>query len=509
MRARFVALSFAVGLSLASCSKHQEHPNVILIVVDTLRADRLGCYGYSRPTSPRIDALASEGTLFTDCVAQAPWTLASMSSMLVGRYLTQHREWPDPRYVPLAECFRDAGYATVGVSANVLLAKDHHFDRGFDHYDASWGPADNDGKPFSMLYDAIWPPVEKALAAKSGAAKKPLFLFLQPFDPHFSYKAHPEFDHELPPAGAEPVQPIDWQAQTIAQWNVPGPENDPDWGDHLRSLTQSRGLYEQEVRYTDLWVGKVLDRLRELGALDDAVVAIVSDHGEGLWQHVNSGSPEFLRNWIANPQKGPDGFFFQGHSHHVYEEAIRTPFILWGRGVKKGERRDEPVENVDLYPTLCKLAGIAPPANAANESQAQLQGRDLTQLLGRGPQTGAAWRERSFSFVYQSATVREHATGLKLIAPTCSYRGAEFGVPLELFDLRQDPDERRNLAPERPDDVKRLLGALQRVIADHPTVTTWNLKQPEENATLRKLGYDEAMGSAPDPNVICGDVKDH
>src|SRR5881628_4005619 len=83
-------------------------PNVILVVIDTLRADRLGCYGYPRPTSPNIDGLANQGARFEDCVSQAPWTLPSMSSMFTGRYLTQHREWPERRCMPLAEAFQRA-----------------------------------------------------------------------------------------------------------------------------------------------------------------------------------------------------------------------------------------------------------------------------------------------------------------------------------------------------------------------------------------------------------------
>src|SRR5689334_13292421 len=109
-----VAAGVLVAVGVGACSHEQSHPNVILIVVDTLRADRLHCYGDPRATSPEIDDLAKEGTLFTECVAQAPWTLPSMSSMLTGRYVTQHREWCDPRDVPLAECFQKAGYATVG-----------------------------------------------------------------------------------------------------------------------------------------------------------------------------------------------------------------------------------------------------------------------------------------------------------------------------------------------------------------------------------------------------------
>lgn len=468
-----------------SCSGGSEHPNVILIVVDTLRADRVGCYGYSRPTTPEIDDLAKDGMRFENCVAQAPWTLPSMSSMLTSRYLTQHREWPEPEVVPLAECFQQAGYATVGVSANVLLAKDHHFDRGYDDYDASFGPADNDGKPFDMLYDAIWAPVEKALATK-----KPLFLSVQPFDPHFTYKPHPEFDAQLPCDGAMPAQPSGWWQKTLAESGVPAPADDPDWGDHARALQHLRGQYEQEVRFTDEWLGKTLARLKELGVLENAVVAIVSDHGEGLWEHVNKAGAEKLATL------GPNGFFFAGHAYHVYEEAVRTPFVLWGRGVPKGERFTAPVENVDLFPTLCALAGVAPPVDA--QGKVTLDGRDLTRLFG-GPKEGPRdWREHVFAFMPHVAMVRERSTGLKLIAPTCSYRAPEEGVPTELFDVPRDPDERMNLLPSRANDATRLLDVLQRTIDAHPTRTTWN--QPKPPKLQRKIsghGYD-GVGDNPD-----------
>lgn len=490
-----LALASALLLNGCGCSSQSDHPNVIVIVVDTLRADRLGCYGYSRPTTPEIDDLTKDGLRFEDCVSQAPWTLPSMSSMLTGRYLTQHREWPDPAHVPLAECFQKAGYATVGISANVLLAKDHHFDRGYDHYDASFGPADNDGKPFDQLFDAIWPPVEKALATK-----KPLFLTVQPFDPHFTYKPHPEFDAQLPCDGAVPAQPNGWWQSTLAASGVPAPENDPDWGDHARALQHLRGQYEQEVRFTDEWLGKTLARLKELGALDDAVVAIVSDHGEGLWEHVNKGGRTFLKDWLA--KKGPDGYFFAGHAHHVYEEAIHTPMILWGKGVPTGVR-SEPVENLDLYPTLCALAKVEPPKT--KEGRPQLEGRDLTPLFS-APKSGlAGWRDHTFSLAYNVATVRERSTGLKLVVPTCSYTDVEqFGVPVELFHLPDDPHERANLAAARPKDVERLAKLIQQLIVQHPTVTTWGMKKPEETAVLQGLGYiGFGEGDRPNPSVIC------
>ncbi len=480
------ALGTAALLALAACSGDARRPNVVLIVVDTLRSDRLGCYGYPRATSPEIDELAKEGVLFEDCTSQAPWTMQSMPSLLAGRYLTQHRNWPDQAHVLLAEQFQRAGYATIGASANDLLTSELQYDRGFDEYDASSLPNEVD-KPFDVLVKDFLPKLD-ALHAKR--PEKPVFVYLQPFDPHFPYLEHHEFDAQLPTDETEPVRPDGWQAAEVARRGAPAPANDPGWANELVGLRHQRGLYDQEVRFTDRELGAFLDALRARGLLDNAVVAIVSDHGEGLWEHVNKAGAEKLATL------GPNGFFFAGHAYHVYEEAVRTPFVLWGRGVPKGERFTAPVENVDLFPTLCALAGVAPPVDA--QGKVTLDGRDLTRLFG-GPKEGPRdWREHVFAFMPHVAMVRERSTGLKLIAPTCSYRAPEEGVPTELFDVPRDPDERMNLLPSRANDATRLLDVLQRTIDAHPTRTTWN--QPKPPKLQRKIsghGYD-GVGDNPD-----------
>src|SRR5262245_39777260 len=231
--AAIVVLALGLGAwARMGCSRPpRPRPNVILIVIDTLRADRLTCYGYPRPTSPSIDALAAQGVLFEDCVCQAPWTLPSMSSMFTGRYLTQHREWPERRCVTLAEAFQRAGYAPIGLSPNALLLSDPEFGwaRGFDHYDAREGGRGDAGRPFDELAAALWPPLEKALEGNPGGTKQPLFVWLQPIDPHFPYKPHSELDGELPLDGAEPVRPEGWQAEAVAERGKPAPAEDPGW----------------------------------------------------------------------------------------------------------------------------------------------------------------------------------------------------------------------------------------------------------------------------------------
>ncbi|MBI5364859.1 MAG: sulfatase [Planctomycetes bacterium] len=490
-------LTWSSVLGLPSCGGETK-PNVILIVVDTLRSDRLGCYGYPRATSPELDELAKEGVLFEECVSQAPWTLQSMPSMLAGRYLTQNRNWPDRRHVLLAEHFQRAGYATIGASANDLLSAEMEYARGFDDYDSS-NLDDEVDKPCDVLVKDLLPKLDALRARKKDA---PVFLYLQPFDPHFPFLEHHEFDAQLPTDETEPVKPEGWQSEEIVRRGAPAPANDPGWANELVGLRHQRGLYDQEVRFTDQALGTLLEELEKRGLLDDAVVAIVSDHGEGLWEHVNKAGDEKLATLP------PNGFFFAGHAHHVYEEAIRTPFVLFGRGVPKGERFTAPVENVDLFPTLCALAGLAPPKDANGKSV--LDGRDLTRLFGGKKEGPSDWREHTFAFMPHVATVRERSSGLKLVLPTCSYRAPEDGVRGGLFDLVHDPDERVDLLSARPAEVARLSRVLQAAIDAHPTQHTWNWpKPPKIHQGLHGGGYvgvgdsDGPIRPPPDPRVIC------
>ena len=133
--ARTTLTLWSLALALfSSCSQPAEErqPDVLLLVIDTLRADHLGCYGYERPTSPVIDELAEGGALFKNNSSQAPWTLPSMSSMMTSRYFTAHRDFPDESTPTLVESFKAAGYHTIGITGNPLLEAEHGFGHSFD-----------------------------------------------------------------------------------------------------------------------------------------------------------------------------------------------------------------------------------------------------------------------------------------------------------------------------------------------------------------------------------------
>jgi arylsulfatase A-like enzyme len=469
------------ALAAAACRpESSRRPDVVLAVIDTLRADRLSCYGYPRPTSPFIDSLAEEGALFEDATCQFSWTLPSMVSLLQGRYLTDYRDALDPAGPALAEAFAGAGYRTVAVVANRLINPQGGFARGFSHFD--WATSERNFLPtgpglrdLGELAEDLWPVLDAALAEEAAARERdPFFLYVHAFDPHDPYEEHPELDRALPVAAAPPVAPEGWQAEELRRH---GREFEPVELDFLRD---ERGRYDQGVRHTDAELGRLFEGLERRGLLANAVVALVSDHGEGLWEHVTPVAEDEL---AALP---PVEFFYQKHGASQYQEVLHTPLVLWGRGVGRGVRVAQAVENVDLFPTLLELAGVPLPPGTEG-----LHGRSLA-ALARGET--AAEPAYVYSYGVHGNSVRETATELKLILPRGSARRA--GLPLGLYDLARDPDERANLAGERPADVERLERAWAAWRERYPTEGNLGKglerrQDREQMRILRSLGYTD------------------
>jgi arylsulfatase A-like enzyme len=448
-------------------------PNVVFVLIDTLRGDRLGAYGYPHDTSPFLDGLAREGALFEDVTAQAPWTLPSMVSMLQGAYVTAYRDALDPDRAALAEAFRKAGYDTIGVVSNRGMNAAAGFRRGFRWYDDR-PPRNAAGEPVPLARS-----VEETLAdlrahldhAESlrGGEDRPTFLYVHLMDPHQPLDPYPELDGVLPDRAAAPPMPRDWQTAELTADGPPPPADDPAWSSRWAEIERDRARYDRGVRHTDDGLRLLLDELRGRGLLEHALVVVAADHGECLWERrsVFADGSRYARS-------PPDEFFHAAHGAHLHRELLATPLVLWGAGVPAGVRIAAPVENVDLFPTLLELADL--PAVPG------LHGRSLVPLLfGAEPA-----RDAVFAFNHSATAVRELATGLKLILPS----GGGAPVETQLYDLRADPEERVNLAAERPHDVRRLAERIAAWHARHPTATTLGApRDPEQEAALRALGY--------------------
>ncbi|MCB9915627.1 MAG: sulfatase-like hydrolase/transferase [Planctomycetes bacterium] len=486
--ARFAAGGLALVLSACS-SEEPVHaaapaarPNVVLIVVDTLRADRLGCYGYERPTSPVIDKLARDGALFLEARAQASWTAQSMVSLMSGRYLTDVCDVLEDDATSLAERFHAAGYRTLGVVGNVMLQPERGFGQGFDRYDArriteQRGRHVDRCRTFAQLVDDFLPVVDRAREPLPDGSRAPLFLYVHPVDPHAAYVAHAQYDEQLPVEGATPRGYFAWQREQFEERGAAAGDEDPGWEDSWATMRGKIGRYDQEVRYTDAQLGRLLSELKQRGVLDNAIVALVADHGETLYDNIALQPDEDLA------QRSPTEFFQMGHTVFLYGALIRTPMILWGSGVPDGLVVEQPVENVDLYPTLLELARLP-------EGGDEVHGRSLVPFLeGR---TDAA-KPYVFALVEQHASVIEAASSLKLVLPTGDglvvddWRIAP--VP-QLYDVANDPLERVNLYDARPRDVARLTAVLEAWQRAYPTDYVAELEHhPGARADLEALGY--------------------
>lgn len=267
--------------------------NVLLIMVDTLRADHLGTYGYARSTSPHIDALAREAAVFEHGYSHAPWTMPSVASMFTALEPKDHgiSDWKqalDPHLLTLAEHLQARGYRTEGYVSHGVLSRLYQFDQGFDVYDSSVvdGRLPRDLSTAREVTDLAVRALERPLP-------QPFFLWVHYFDPHDAYLNHAEF-----PFGTTP-------------------------GDR----------YDSEIAYTDAQIGRLLAALARVGRRDDTLVALVSDHGEGFGAH---------RHLF--------------HTVTLFDELLHIAYVLRVPGVP-AQRVPDLVRAIDLAPTLLSLLG--------------------------------------------------------------------------------------------------------------------------------------------------------
>ena len=419
---RTVAALAAVGLGLvlwAAWRAKREclpigdprRPDVMLVSIDTLRADHVGAWGYERPTTPFLDELAATGTRFANAWAAAPWTLPSHATLLTGLLPIHHGAVEGdialPRDCPLlAESFAAAGYATGGFVATLYVSRQFGFDRGFAHFD-DFGIADEhqnlSEKPTAAAVFA------RALAwGRALPAGQPAFLFVHLYDAHYPYEPPAPWETRFDRAPRQG----DARYRTYS-WFLARPLKPAQ-------LTHQVAQYDEAIAYVDDELRTFVEAWR---ADRPAILSVVADHGEEFGER---GS------W--------------GHAHTLYPEALHVPWIVNGPPVAPGVV-DEHVGLEDVAATLAGVAGIAFPAGDGLDRAAQLEGR-----RGAMGETGR-FAETSRR---ESLVVRWHRDGLDLIEDLRAGTSA-------LCDLAADATCRRDAAAERPLDVVRLEEELRAV----------------------------------------------
>jgi arylsulfatase A-like enzyme len=443
-----------LGLAEPAAARPARMPNVVLVSIDTLRADHLGCYGHENPTSPRIDALAASGTRFARAWSTSSWTLPSHVSMLSGRSLLGHGvlgESTIPAGVPmLAEVLRGAGYRTAGFVSAPYLSSQFGFARGFDLYDDFSVPftperESREQAQTTVSSPLLYPQVERWLRE---TARAPFFLFVHFFDVHYDYVPPPPYDTMFDP---------DYQGTMTGENFHENPRIRP--GMPARDLEHLLALYDGEIRYVDGYIGRTLDLLAELGLADDTLVVLTADHGEEFLEHGD-----------------------KGHHRTLYEEVVHVPLIVaWPGRLPAGRVIDDPVSIVDVVPTVLELAGLGAPAG--------VEGMSLVAQMRGGP---APDRE-IVAELYRKATLNMQVAvrrGDAKLIQSLNFPQREF------YDLASDPGEQRSrLGDGEPArltrDLARWLAATwpaHRALSAGPRTVA--LDQGRVDA-LRALGYVE------------------
>lgn len=462
-----------------------ERPNLLLIVMDTTRADHLSCYGYPRKTTPNLDLLAEEGVLFEQAYTPAPWTVPSHASLFTGLYPSQHgADWGherlDDRLMTLAELLRDHGYQTVGFSNNPWISRSTNFHQGFGYFEQTWlggqlinrfaivrimeklveltlqnrdDDADLTNRDIRRWFHRVYDPI------------RPFFLFINYIEPHFTYE---------PP---EPYRSRFLQSAHQAAARALNLKGFRHLAPPVRFDQTTRAvlndLYDGEIAYLDAKIGELVEELRDHQLLDHTLLIITSDHGENVGDHQ----------------------LFE-HQFCVYETLLHVPLILrYPAALPAKTRVAEPVSLVDVMPTLIKLLSLE-----AQTLQAALPGQSWVGSTLAVPRERVILAEyaapipqlKKYQEKRQVVDARYFTRNLKsLRTGTLKFIWDSDGRH-ELYDLSQDPKELQDLVQELPEQAKAMEAELhQRLLALE------SLGAPEPGAELdettreklRALGY--------------------
>jgi len=453
---RSLSLGLVLGVVLLhlGCPRAPERrASVFVLLLDTVRADALGCYGNLDGTTPHLDQIAAEGTLFTQAISTSGWTLPSVASLLTGTWPVIHggigkgvELRPIRDEVPTAaEVLGAAGFRTAAFANAAFFSPMLHLDRGFDLFDHRY--------TYNWNVRRADETVAAALAWVRANRDRQSFVIVHLFDPHLDYDPPPGYAERFTNRRRAPAPPLNLNA--CLAFERPG--RVPPTGEDIAYL---RGVYHGEIAFLDEQIGRFVAGLKAIGVYDDAAVVVVADHGEEFWDH---------------------GGFEHGHS--LYDELVRVPLILklpaWCRAVQPAV--DRQVRIIDVMPTIFELLGVGLPDTFV--------GRSLIPLV-----QGLADEERPAmceSTLYGSDRVSWRTASHKYVVDLDP--SAE--KPEELYDWRNDPEELVDLAAKSSDLVLALRAELLafygklRDQAEGMSVPDTVDLDPKKIQMLRELGY--------------------
>lgn len=399
----WITTAFGCGPKLESPPSDPGAPNLLLIVIDTLRADHLGCYGYERDTSPNIDKFADSGVLFENAYCQMPTTGPSHASLFTSKYPRSHgvlkNGWIlSDTFPTLAQILKEKGYATAAIISSFAMSSKFGYSRGFDYYNEDF-PEKNSTVSLRSWSGHI---VKEGFDQRADIAtlkatqwikknrNKPFFLWVHYYDPHSPYNPPKQYSSKFMKDATEPIK------QGIAN-------------------------YDGEIRFVDEEIQKILDLIEAQQLNSNTLVVIMSDHGEGLWQH----------GWIE-------------HGKFLYDEQTSVPLIMNFPGVlPEGIRLPSPVQTIDILPTILDLMEV--------QYRGDFSGNSLVRMIqdpGYELPNPVFLERRRYSNITGSKFAIRDADLKYIWAPE---EGTE-----ELYNLREDPTELTNIVSQHRQTADKL-----------------------------------------------------
>jgi len=418
-------------------------PNVVLITIDTLRADHLGAYGYERDTSPNIDKLAEDGVLYENAFSQAPWTYPSLSSIHTSLYPSQISRFSaylkiSDSLLTLAEYMKNNSYKTIAVVSNRYAGKTYGFAQGFDVFEER-NIMDHDSITSQLVTEA-------AVDSINEYAEKPFFLWIHYMDPHTQYNHHPEHAYR--------------QENTS---NITVPLKEKDLNPIADSLNEAdlrfiADTYDEEIAYTDEYVGKLINTLKEQGLYDNTIIVLTSDHGEELLD----------RNRF-------------GHGDTLYNELLHIPLIIHNPLEDKlnGTKVSRNVETRSIAGTIAEECGL--PNN-------HFKGINLLRIPSEHI-------DGEFVFSQQGQnSERDPVKRAVFMKEWKLIENVKDGT-FELYDLSNDPHEQNNLYGSGRPGISELQNLLASQLSGFKPVLVAEPEKAEPSEEdikqLKALGYIE------------------
>ena len=477
-------------------------PHIVLLTVDTLRADRIGAMGNAPrggSPSPVADALAERGVLFTQCYAPRGQTHPSLASMLTGKFPITHGLRDngmslETEHVPFPVLLRQRGYRTAAFCSNLDRTRWPFWVRGFDvAEDGVEGMLQEEGGALGFRYHAVWDErtIDKALTwieTLEEPVSAPVFLWVHLYDVHQPYTpsddalarfADPAYDGPFShPRGEDPDAPHNAVAPHLSAWAL----GDRAYDD--ADLAQVDALYDAGILDVERRLQRVLDALDARGILDDALVCYSSDHGDELGRH--------------------DGYF--GHGNSIYDAVLKIPMILaWPGRLPAGRRVDGLCQNLDVFATVLEAAGIEAPAGAESLSLLPAARGDADAALRE--HVFGEWEDLLYSVSDGTWKAIANPRGARPRKPPYKHRpGASFPYEcFELYRVADDPEELVDVYGQHPEEWDRLRTALRRFLAQPGHRRPLALPDDADPA-LEALGYVGSTKTRRNVLTIdCGD----